>query len=413
MAENTVINYLSLTGLSQYNAKIKAFITDKVAEGDAKSFKFVNLEDGVLKFYTVNPITEDTVADFEIELPEQDLSNLMALVKDATKGNVASFGDNGQVVDSGVAIADIATKSEVEAVQTNVDTLTATVSKNTTAIGTMDNLSTNAKGDLVSAINEVRASVSAGGTEAAVSLDTSVTTEGYLKSYTLYQGETKIGVIDIPKELMAVSGQVIVNPEGMADGTYLELTIQNGDPVYVDVASLIENYTAASDAAQVQITIDAETREISASLVAGSVGTEELSDSSITTVKIVDGNVTKAKLSTEVQASLDKADAAATQEALDSEIGRATKAEAQVLVDAKAYADEKIGEIDLSGIDTNAADIEALETLHAQDKASLEAKDTEISNKVTTLETAIDTLQSIQHEEITEAQIDELFAVTE
>lgn len=123
----TIINYLSLEGLSKYDAKIKAFIDAKVTEGDAKSFKFVHLENGVLKFYTTNPITENAVADFEIELPEQDLSHLMQLVEDAKENNVAIFDANGQVVDSNLAVADIATKAEVEAVQDSIDELSAYV----------------------------------------------------------------------------------------------------------------------------------------------------------------------------------------------------------------------------------------------------------------------------------------------
>ena len=112
----TQISHLSFAGLQIYDAKIKAFINSVVSEGDAKSFKYVTLDNGTLKFYLENPLSDDAVAAFEIELPEQDLSHLMALVADATNGNIASFGDNGQVVDSGVAVADIATKEEVEAV---------------------------------------------------------------------------------------------------------------------------------------------------------------------------------------------------------------------------------------------------------------------------------------------------------
>lgn len=128
MAEtNKIFNYLSLTGLQKYDANIKGFIEDKVTAGVANSFKFVNLVDGELRFYTVNPISEDTVADYAIELPEQDLSHLMQLVKDATAGNVAVFGENGQVVDTGIKAADLATKSEVETakgeVQASVDEL--------------------------------------------------------------------------------------------------------------------------------------------------------------------------------------------------------------------------------------------------------------------------------------------------
>ena len=182
-------------------------------------------------------------------------------------------------------------------------------------IGTLENLATNAKGDLVSAINEVRAAISAGGTAAAISLDTSVTSEGAAKSYTLYQGETKVGVIDIPKDMVVSSGEVVVNPEGQPEGTYVVLTLANAasDKLYINVGTLVDIYKAKAEAAQVQIAIDSQTREISATIVAGSIGTTELADNAITTAKIADANVTKAKLSVEVQASLDKADIALTE----------------------------------------------------------------------------------------------------
>lgn len=112
----TQINYLSFDGLSLYDAKIKTFIESAVATGNENSFKYVTLEDGVLKFYLETPLSDGATPKFEIELPEQDLSYLMSLVADATEGNIASFDANGQVVDGGLAVADIATKTEVNAV---------------------------------------------------------------------------------------------------------------------------------------------------------------------------------------------------------------------------------------------------------------------------------------------------------
>ncbi len=190
-------------------------------------------------------------------------------------------------------------------------------------IGTLSSLSTVAKGNLVEAINEVRSAISAGGTAAAISLSTETTTEGAAKSYTLYQGETKIGVIDIPKDMVVSSGTVEVNPAGQAEGTYIVLTLANanGDKLYINVGTLVDIYKAQSNAAQVQISIDSSTREISAVIVDGSVDTDALADNAITTVKIADANVTKAKLSADVQASLGLADVA--------------------LIQAKEYADSK------------------------------------------------------------------------
>ena len=136
--------------------------------------------------------------------------------------------------------------------------------------------------------------------------------EDYVKIYTLKQGTTTIGNINIPKDMVVKSGTVEVNPTGKDEGTYIVLTLANAteDKIYVNVGTLVDIYKAKAEAAQVQVAIDPTTREISASIVAGSIGTTELADLAVTTVKIAEGNVTKSKLSTEVQTSLGLADSA-------------------------------------------------------------------------------------------------------
>ena len=195
------------------------------------------------------------------------------------------------------------------------------VKTNTEHIGTLDNLETTAKGDLVNAINEVRNAVSVGGTAAAITMteQTSDLGEGIAKAYVLKQGDNTVGTINIPKDMVVQSGEVVVNPEGQDAGTYIKLTLANAtnDVIYVNVGTLVDIYKAKANAAQVQLVIDSSTREISATIVAGSITSTELADNAVVTAKIADGNVTKTKLSTEVQASLDKADAAYTQEQVD------------------------------------------------------------------------------------------------
>ena len=194
------------------------------------------------------------------------------------------------------------------------------VKTNKEHIGTMDNLETTAKGDLVTAINEVRNAVSAGGTAAAITMEEQTTGlgEGVAKAYVLKQGTNTVGTINIPKDMVVQSGEVVVNPAGQAAGTYIKLTLANAtnDIIYVNVGTLVDVYKAKANATQVQLAIDSATREISASIVAGSITSTELGANAVVTAKIADGNVTKAKLSAEVQASLDKADAAA-QDATD------------------------------------------------------------------------------------------------
>ena len=180
-----------------------------------------------------------------------------------------------------------------------------------TDMGDMDDLST-ANKTVVGAINEVFAAVGTGGTDSVITMTTNTTSEGALKSYTIKQGNVIVGVIDIPKDMVVEAGSVVVNPEGMSEGTYIKLVLANvAEPLYINVGTLVDIYKAKTNAAQIQVNINSTTREISAHIVSGSVGTTELANNAVTTVKIADANVTKAKLSAAVQASLDKADAAA------------------------------------------------------------------------------------------------------
>lgn len=168
-------------------------------------------------------------------------------------------------------------------------------------VGELADLETTKKDNLVNAVNEVRATISAGGTAAQITLDTTTTTEGYLKSYTLKQGDNKIGTIDIPKDLVVTEGSVVTDPEGQTKGTYIKFVIANQtEPLYINAGSLVDIYTVQASATQIQLAIDNVTREISATIVTGAVGTTELSENAVTTVKIADANVTLAKLSTDV-----------------------------------------------------------------------------------------------------------------
>lgn len=171
-------------------------------------------------------------------------------------------------------------------------------------IGDVATLKTTEKDSVVGAINEVSDAVTNAANGAKVTVTTDTTTEGYLKTYTIKQGDTEISKIDIPKDLVVTAGEVVVNPDGQTAGTYVKLTIANQDaPIYINVADLVDAYTAQADATQIQLAIS-DTNEISATIVAGSVGTTELADSAVTTAKIADKNVTLAKLEDSVQATL-------------------------------------------------------------------------------------------------------------
>ena len=179
-------------------------------------------------------------------------------------------------------------------------------------IGDVDTLSTTNK-EVVKAINEVLTAVGTGGTAAAVTIAEKGATTDYAQVYEFKQGTTTIGTINIPKELVVQSGEVVVNPDGQIAGTYIKLILQNvNDPLYIDVAKLVDVYTSQQNATQEQLSIDASNVN-SATIVAGSITSTELATDSVTTLKIADKNVTKDKLSQAVQESLTKADNAAPQ----------------------------------------------------------------------------------------------------
>ena len=134
----------------------------------------------------------------------------------------------------------------------------------------------------------------------------------YAREYRLYQGADPVdmsqnvylGAITIDKDKFLERAAVVTvtnhvdsegDPADVADGTYIKMVMQNqSEALYLDVHSLIEDFTVQPNAIQIQLTLSAN-RELSATIVAGSVGTTELTD----------GAVTKAKLAQAVQDTID------------------------------------------------------------------------------------------------------------
>ena len=326
--------------LSLYDQLVKQYIDG----ADSKAIKSVTISGNTLKFYKISEPVGDSTPAYTIELPETDLSAInaaIAAINDESTGILATakgYADtkvselaDGQVKSNKDAIAvlngadtvegsvaksikdlkttldaDIATaKASGDNAQADVDALEAKV-------GDVSTLTTSVKSDVVSAVNEVKSAVDSAKTAGEVTVTTDSTTEGYLKTYTIKQGGVEISKIDIPKDLVVVSGEVVVDPEGQAAGTYIKLVIANQEaPIYINVKSLVDVYTAEQSATQIQLSIS-DTNEISATIVAGSVGTTELTDGSVTTVKIADANVTLAKLAKDVTDAIADAKKAGT-----------------------------------------------------------------------------------------------------
>lgn len=329
------IKYVSLENLTLYDSLIK----QHVAAADAKSLKTVSIKGNVINFYREESPTDTTAPAYKVELPEVDLASYMRLMEQATAGNVVIAKADGSVADGGVKLTDLAKTADVETkitnakkpletrIKANEDAITVlngtgdgSVSKQVAdakkavddKIGSLDDLTTTAKTNMVVAVNEVKGEVDSVKAAGEIVVETATTTEGMAKSYTFKQGSKTIATIDIPKDMVVKSGTVETNPTGQPAGTYLVLTLANAtsDKVYINVGTLVDIYKAAANATQIQLAINASTREISASIVAGSVTATELAANAVTTAKIADGNVTKAKLAKDVQTSLGKADSA-------------------------------------------------------------------------------------------------------
>ena len=139
--------------------------------------------------------------------------------------------------------------------------------------------------NVATAIDNLKTALSTSNTNNAITLTESTTDATYAKVYTLTQGTTTIGNINIPKDLVLKSGRVD------ADGNIiLVLNDANNTEIVVDAKNLIEYVTSGSNVGDmVVINIDADHK---------------------VTASITDGTVTKAKLDSAVQASLDLADSA-------------------------------------------------------------------------------------------------------
>ena len=129
--------------------------------------------------------------------------------------------------------------------------------------GRIDNLQTNLERDLDVTLDE-----------------TANPGDGILKVYTIKQGGNSIGTINIPKDLVATSGSLVYCTK--SESTYTEvdsstkgaiacikMTIQNGNPFYIEVADLIE-YNSVKSNAEITLTDTGHTIEATVGAISSS-----------------------------------------------------------------------------------------------------------------------------------------------
>lgn len=175
---------------------------------DAKSLKTVAVDGNKLKFYRVSEPVGDTEAAYEIELPEADLSGVLAKLTGAVEGDVVIANADGTVKDGGVKLADLATKEEVSDVSdlvgvipdgydaTTIAEYAKELADNVAAngyddtdvknsIGNLTTLKTTEKGSLVGAVNEL--------SDGKADKSTTIAGYGITDAYTKTEVDSAIG----------------------------------------------------------------------------------------------------------------------------------------------------------------------------------------------------------------------------
>lgn len=199
---------------------------------------------------------------------------------------------------SAAATAAATNLASINELKTRVDGIETTANNAATKTELQD-----AVGDLIGEYNDATDddSISLRGLKTYVDNETEKLAVAIVKEgdeYKIYQDDglhssaTLIGTINVPKDMVVESGE-IRDVDGVKT---LRLQLANTDS-YVDIAvsDLVDAYTAAQNAAEVQLAISGN-NVISATIVAVNGG------------KITDKTITKAKLADAVQTSLGKAD---------------------------------------------------------------------------------------------------------
>lgn len=112
------------------------------------------------------------------------------------------------------------------------------------------------------------------------------TTNNILSSFTFTQNGQTIGTIDIPKDKVVDKAEVVKKDD---EKTYLQLTIQNGETVEVEVPELVNTYTAI-DSDTISMTVTDGTVDgykISAIVEPSSIGAEHLQTDLSTKIQTV------------------------------------------------------------------------------------------------------------------------------
>lgn len=416
------MNVMTLNNLALYDELLKGYISEQ----DAKALKTVAIAGNVLKFYTVEEPVGDTAPAFEITLPETDISGLIPKITSATKGHVVIANADGTVADGGVALADLATKTEVNDLDGRLDVVEPAIEAiNDAESGILAQAKAYADGK-DAAISAAKAQADKGVADAATAqakgeealtaaqnaqADVDALAEKVGDTTKLAEGETVIGEIDEIKETLSTltggeGGSISDTIDAKIEALKLEETyekvgvaaeeagkVQDALDQYIesndaavaeakkagtDANAALEAYKVTNDAA-VQANADAIAEEKARMDAFMSLGEGETLNAALDSLKELQDYITNEAADADVIVGK-----VAALEAIVDGIGGEGEEATVVAYVTKAIEALKIGDY------AKAADLTAL----AARVTTLEGKMTTVEGKVSTLESEMDAVEA-------------------
>lgn len=345
--------YVDFNGLSHYDEKVKAYIAEKDTKvlSDAKAYS-----DSLAENYEAAGVAATKVAELANGAVKANTDAIAKLNGDATtEGSVAkAVADAKTLIDADVD----AVEGKADAAQAAADAADAKavalagkvgeVPEGSTVMGIITNIQENAYddtelrgliGDNTDAIDAVEART----TEAEAKLTALIGEDAGKSARTIANEElAKQLIAEGAKEsldtLEEIAAWIQAHPD---DASAMNKAISD---LATLVGTLPEGVSATTIVGYIQEAVAAEKSRAE--------GVENGLDNRLQAVENKLGSG---------EGSVASMIAAAKSEAITEAVNQATAKDTQVLTDAKAYTDKKVGEIDLTGITANAGKISALE----------------------------------------------------
>ena len=306
----------------------------EISAASAKSLKTVTLEGNTMKFYREEEPVGDAIPAYTLELPETDLSGLIPKLTTKVAGNVAMTTAEGTVADGGVAVADIATKAEVQAVSDK-----ATANENA-----------------INAINHETTGILAQAKQYADGKDAAI--QAAQDAADAAQNDVdalKPRVTAVEGEITTLKGTGDGSIKKQIDDAFNDFATKISDDNVVNTFKELVDYCATHSTEAAEMAGDIAANADAIAKLETFVGTLPEGTSAKTVIEYINEKVGAVDFSDEI--------ATAKQEAIDAAAADATTKANQALVNAKDYTDQK--------------------------NTAMNDRMTAVEGKVTTIETAI------------------------